>query len=1254
MAPGVTCYTNPLYVGPGDTSAGDFFQYGTGNLRFTMGGAASIWPFRDSAGSQIFVLTGGTPDLITTKTTIQLQPPGVLSGASPLGFTSLLMNSAYSGTTSNGGITTLGASFSVSSEAVGIPQPSPSAKLELVTAGLTSGGAGMHGNRAVGDFSFTLTQPSGNAGNFYVGVVAACSFQSADNGTAPSSGNASGNCFGINPKVSATGTATAIAQIVGDETDIEADNGTSLLDKIGIQIVQPAADKVQGSRDDVALSINNQAGSAGWKVGLEFGRGGGASPCGSILTTCTLIGAQGNNGASFNATSGVDFSLVNFTGSAFKSPGFSVDGSGNIDVSHSLVMTDPYGVGDSVFRWIGGVSGTCNNGSSGCAVFEHVFNSSGVNKVGVGPDLIWDDYRGNYGGAGLIGTAYGINVAMTFTGPSGNTGGSNYVGLSSTMTTGSNDNGTSGTPASNLFATNFTCRIGSGATFWKGCVGEEIDMAVEGTGSAQFLNGLQIVLLNTNTVVPSVQADAIVVSEQGSATAQFTTGLDFSGYNGYLAIQPTGTLIGCNPHSGTGNCNRWASTYVGTENQVTNGIDFSLLAFTGSAFKSPGFIVNGSGSITTGSGSSTNDFTQGGTGNLRFHMGGPTSIWNFLDSAGVSMFQLAGGAPDVIYTKVTLNPQVGLILSGTGNLGNAAIFMNNTYSGTFAGNGLLGLFGFAQATENVNMSGTLAQSALEMLNLNLISGGAATYGNRHVAEFDFTLSATSNNTFSGGAFYTALNTKCNINVNDNGTTGLGNGKGFCFALNPSASLGASATFINQLVGEELDVNAAAGSSVTDKIGMQVVEGTNVTDAIQGSRDDVALSFNSGGTGASFPAGWKYVIMFGRNGGYSPCNPVSCTLMYATDHGGVMSATNGIDFSNASFTGSAFKSPGFSVDGSGAISGVRYNATQAPFTMSGSWAGSSAPVNAVFYWTGGVNGTCNNSNQPCGLVNIVTNNMNVASTGSEPISAVNIQGNVGGSALTQGVVYLNANLTVNAASAANGISKPYNAGSFVARASVNDGGATGTNNGKGAAFGSNPVARLLNGATFWSTEVGEEVDISTATGASVEHQAGIQVVLLGDNAVTPSLGDSSGLILSAQPSAASTLAYGINLSGYRGYMPITASGTILGCSPHNGSGNCNNFSGSNSVANGVDFSLLAFTGSAFKSPGFSVDGSGNVTVNTTQTAGFTVSGLPAAGAAGRRAYVTDQLTSCPAVGGTLTGGGAVKCPVFDNGTAWVSG
>jgi hypothetical protein len=50
--------------------------------------------------------------------------------------------------------------------------------------------------------------------------------------------------------------------------------------------------------------------------------------------------------------------------------------------------------------------------------------------------------------------------------------------------------------------------------------------------------------------------------------------------------------------------------------------------------------------------------------------------------------------------------------------------------------------------------------------------------------------------------------------------------------------------------------------------------------------------------------------------------------------------------------------------------------------------------------------------------------------------------------------------------------------------------------------------------------------------------------------------------------------------------------------------------------------------------------------------YTVATLPAAGVQGRRAWVTNALAPMFLV--APVGGGAVVCPVFDNGTAWVVG
>jgi len=82
-------------------------------------------------------------------------------------------------------------------------------------------------------------------------------------------------------------------------------------------------------------------------------------------------------------------------------------------------------------------------------------------------------------------------------------------------------------------------------------------------------------------------------------------------------------------------------------------------------------------------------------------------------------------------------------------------------------------------------------------------------------------------------------------------------------------------------------------------------------------------------------------------------------------------------------------------------------------------------------------------------------------------------------------------------------------------------------------------------------------------------------------------------------------------------------------------------------NGASGSITAITlGSA------TTGATSTITVNgTLRLKGYTVSTLPAAGIAGRIAYVTDA--TAPSYNDTLTGGGTTTIPVFDNGTAWTA-
>lgn len=69
----------------------------------------------------------------------------------------------------------------------------------------------------------------------------------------------------------------------------------------------------------------------------------------------------------------------------------------------------------------------------------------------------------------------------------------------------------------------------------------------------------------------------------------------------------------------------------------------------------------------------------------------------------------------------------------------------------------------------------------------------------------------------------------------------------------------------------------------------------------------------------------------------------------------------------------------------------------------------------------------------------------------------------------------------------------------------------------------------------------------------------------------------------------------------------------------------------------------------------IDASKNITsvgnLITPKLTGYAVGSLPS-GTIGMLAYVIDQITACPVPGVSPTAGGAFKCPVFYNGSAWV--
>jgi hypothetical protein len=133
---------------------------------------------------------------------------------------------------------------------------------------------------------------------------------------------AKGAVFGANPYATLGASATNAYGCVACEADVLTLAGSSLKLRVGVSSVDLGS-AVQGASVDSAYTVGALAGSIGWKAGLTFTDMNGGTP---LSTTAKLITTSGTA----TVDSGVDISGYTISTAAFKSTGFSVDGSGNI------------------------------------------------------------------------------------------------------------------------------------------------------------------------------------------------------------------------------------------------------------------------------------------------------------------------------------------------------------------------------------------------------------------------------------------------------------------------------------------------------------------------------------------------------------------------------------------------------------------------------------------------------------------------------------------------------------------------------------------------------------------------------------------------------------------------------------------------------------------------------------------------------------------------------------------------------------
>lgn len=141
---------------------------------------------------------------------------------------------------------------------------------------------------------------------------------------------------------------------------------------------------------------------------------------------------------------------------------------------------------------------------------------------------------------------------------------------------------------------------------------------------------------------------------------------------------------------------------------------------------------------------------------------------------------------------------------------------------------------------------------------------------------------------------------------------------------------------------------------------------------------------------------------------------------------------------------------------------------------------------------------------------------------------------------------------------------------------------------GSNFGGNITATAIGTATNLRTVTGMEIDVSVASGASTYSKIGLAIVLLANDAVQGAVHDY-GISIQSQVGQSSGVGFRTGLVfGGNGGFGVASTGTLIGATAG---------VGALQAGIGVDWSGVTFSGFSLKMPGFTVDGSGNITATS---------------------------------------------------------
>jgi hypothetical protein len=552
---------------------------------------------------------------------------------------------------------------------------------------------------------------------------------------------------------------------------------------------------------------------------------------------------------------------------------------------------------------------------------------------------------------------------------------------------------------------------------------------------------------------------------------------------------------------------------------------------------------------------------------------GSSATWGPVDAA-ISGTPLVGYVPigtgsSAVWgnalTPATLQFPNNINYSGAYTIAQQWLTVNgNTLTGTISGAGEVApiLISIGQDIVNTTTSGPGNLSVLEVSHAT--SGGT---GGRTVVLAEENIVGTPTTVTSSG--YVALTGITKVSANMGGTGGSYGGYiGATFGGNFNAFSTPGGTFISYLNAQENDVSLATGTSAAEKHGLTIVLGSG--DVVRAAYDDAAIEMASRDNASA--VGWLMGLKFGAYAHQWSFAADSTLIGAQVRQIGAASpsiALNGVDWTPVTFQpgGCAFKSTGFCIDPSGNLTAAEVTINPTVSTLNQGLLINQTPA--------GTSALAQSYN------NIIVTNDVAAITGGGFGVALNVNDVLNGSTAQGGREAIQGYMQLAAPTNAANINRNYVGVVGIGTATAGDGGTNTGAGALGAIFGMSAWGDAQSGATNLLNVAGMEIDFSVRTGASTKIKEGLCICEHPLDAVAGATTDTA-LAISAG-SGAIGLVNGILFTDANGQQAVKSAGTLIATT-------------GGTFAGGIDLSASTLT-SAFKSTGFNVGGSGNVTEAT---------------------------------------------------------